>query len=82
MKPETHRSSGYVAQRFGLKLAFLLAIAGVETALGWDSVVVQLACLSAALCVVLATYNRERPTAAELNHWDEASWFGLVACLG
>ena len=42
MKPETHRSSGYVAQRFGLKLAFLLAIAGVETALGWDSVVVQL----------------------------------------
>ena len=82
MKPETHRSSGYVAQRFGLKLAFLLAIAGVETALGWDSVVIQLACLSAALCVVLATYNGERPTAAELNHWDEAGWFGLVACSG
>ena len=44
MRPETHDGSGYVARRLGLKLAFLLVIAGVETALGWDSVVVQLAC--------------------------------------
>ena len=66
----------------GLRLAFLLVIAGVENALGWDRVVVQLACLSAALCLVLAAYNSERPTVPELNHWDEAGWFGLVACLG
>jgi len=65
-----------------LKLAFLLIIAAVEDALGWDGVVFQLAGLSAALCVVLATYYGERLTAAELNHWDEAGWFGLVACLG
>ena len=82
MRPKTHDGSGYVVQRLGLKLAFLLIIAAVEGALGWDNVVVQLACLSVALCLVLAAYNGERPTAAELNHWDEAGWFGLVACLG
>ena len=82
MRPEPHDGSGYVARRLFLRLAFLLVIAGVENALGLDRVVVQLACLSAALCLVLAAYNGERPTAAELNHWDEASWFGLVACLG
>src|SRR4051812_27589532 len=41
-----------------------------------------LACLAAGLCLVLATYNGERPTAAELNYWDEACCFGLLACLG
>jgi hypothetical protein len=82
MRPLTHHGSGYVARRLGLKCAFLLVIAAVEDALGWDNVVGQLACLSAVLCVVLATYNGERPTAAELNHWDEACWFGLAACLG
>jgi hypothetical protein len=82
MRPEPHDGSGCVARRLALRLALLLIIAVVENALGWDSVVVQLACLSAALCLVLAAYNGERPTAPELNHWDEASCFGLVACLG
>ena len=82
MRPEPHDGSGYVARRLFLRLAFLLVIAGVENALGLDSVVVQLACRSAALCLVLAAYNGERPTAPELNHWDEAGCFGLVACLG
>ena len=82
MRPQADPDSSCVAQRLGLKLAFLLIIAAVEDALGWDSVVFQLACLSAALCLVLATYYGERLTAAELNYWDEASWFGLVACLG
>jgi len=38
--------------------------------------------LCAGLCLVLATCYGDRPTAADLNHWDEACWFGLLACLG
>ena len=82
MRPQTHHSSSYVAQRLGLRLAFLLVIAAVEDAFGWSGMVFQLACLAAVLCLVLAAYHGERPTAAEFNHWDEAGWFGLVACLG
>jgi len=81
MRRQPRSSSTYVAQRLGLRLAFLLAIAGVQTAMGSDNALVQLACLAAALCIVLATYDGERPTAAELNYWDEACCFGLVACL-
>ena len=82
MRLPLHRSSGYVVQRAGLKLAFLLVIAAVEQAFGWDNAVVQLSSLFAGMCLVLATYNAERPTAADLNHWDEACWFGMIACLG
>jgi hypothetical protein len=82
MRLRPRSSSTYVAQRFGLRLALLLAVAGVQMAMGWDNPLVQLACLAAALCLVLATYNGERPTAAELTPWDKAGWFGLVACLG
>jgi hypothetical protein len=78
MRRQPRSRSTYVAQRLGLRLA----IAGVQTAMGSDNALVQLACLAAGLCLVLATYNGERPTAAELNYWDEACCFGLVACLG
>ncbi len=74
--------SSYVVQRAGLRLACLLVIAAVEQALGWDNVVVQLSSLFAGLCLLLATSNQEHPTASELNHWDEACWFGILACLG
>ena len=73
---------GYVAQRAGLKLAFLLVIAAVEQAFGWDNAVVHLSFLFAGMCLVLATCYGDRPTAADLNHWDEACWFGMIACLG
>jgi hypothetical protein len=71
MRLPFHRSSGYVVQRAGLKLTFLLVVAAVEQAFGWDNGVVQLSSLCAGLCLVLATYNAERPTAADLNHWDD-----------
>ena len=82
MRLQSRPHSSYVIQRAGLKLTFLLIIAAVEQAFGWDNAVVQLSSLCAGLCLVLATYNAERPTAAELNHWDEACWFGMMACLG
>ena len=82
MRLPFHRSSGYVVQRAGLKLAFLLVVAAVEQAFGWDNAVGQLSFLCAGLCLVLATCYGDRPTAADLNHWDEACWFGLLACLG
>ena len=82
MRRQPRSRSTYVAQRLGLRLALLLVVASVQTAMGWDNALVELACLAAALCIVLATYNGERPTAAELNYWDEACCFGLVACLG
>ncbi len=40
MRPEPNGGSGYVARRLALRLAFLLIIAGIENALGWDSMVV------------------------------------------
>ena len=42
MRLPFHRSSGYVVQRAGLKLAFLLVVAAVEQAFGWDNAVGQL----------------------------------------
>jgi hypothetical protein len=38
--------------------------------------------LSGALCLSLALWKGERPFARSLTYWDEAAWFGLVACLG
>ena len=64
-----------------MKLTFLLVIAAVEQAFRWDNAVVQLSFLFAGMCLVLATCYGDRPTAADLNHWDEACWFGLLACL-
>ena len=65
-----------------MKLTFLLVVAAVEQAFEWNNAVGQLSFLCAGLCLVLATCYGDRPTAADLNHWDEACWFGLLACLG
>jgi hypothetical protein len=71
-----------VAARFGLKLAiFLLVCAFQLVVFGPPTSFFALAGLSAVLCVVLALWKGEWPLARSLTYWDEAAWFGLVACL-
>jgi hypothetical protein len=41
-----------------------------------------LAGLSGALCLFLALWKGDHPFGRSLTYWDEAAWFGLVACLG
>jgi glucose dehydrogenase len=40
-----------------------------------------LAGLSGALCLALALWKGETPFGQSLTYWDEAAWFGLIACL-
>ena len=70
-----------VTARFGLKLTTFLFLCSLQLAFGSPSSFFVLAGLSAVLCLVLALWLSERPFARSLTHWDEAAWFGLVACL-
>ena len=70
-----------VTARFGLKLAIFLFICSLQLAVGSPVSVFVLAGLSSVLCLALALWFGERPFARSLTYWDEAAWFGLVACL-
>jgi hypothetical protein len=71
-----------VAARFGLKLTNFLIVCGFQIiTLGPPSPFEALIGLSGALCLALALWKGERPLGRSLNYWDEAAWFGLVACI-
>ncbi|WP_046867825.1 hypothetical protein [Microvirga massiliensis] len=71
-----------VAARFGLKLVTFLIIGACQIVAGYPSSFFNLAGLSGVLCLVLALGKGEWPFSRSLTYWDEATWFGLVACLG
>jgi hypothetical protein len=71
-----------VVARFALKLAMFLLISTCEVLFGYPSSLAELAGLSGALCLGLALGSGEWPFGRSLTHWDEATWFGLVVCLG
>jgi hypothetical protein len=70
-----------VTARFGLKLTIFLFLCSLQLAFGYPISFFVLAGLSAVLCLALALWFGERPFARSLTYWDEAAWFGLVACL-
>jgi hypothetical protein len=70
-----------VTARFGLKLTIFLIVCGFQIAFGHPTSFFVLAGLSAALCIALALWIGEWPFDRSLTYWDEAAWFGLVACL-
>ena len=70
-----------VTARFGLKLTIFLILCGIQLAFGYPTSFLVLVGLSAVLCLALALWHGERPFGRTLTYWDEAAWFGLVACL-
>jgi len=48
--------------------------------LGYETAFFDLVPLFAGACMTLAIFNKERPLAETLNHWDEACGFSLIAC--
>ena len=82
MRQALNRSrSQLVLHRFSFRLILLLLITAVQVLLGYASALSDLVFLFAWMCVAIALTFKERPLAAELNHWDEACGFGLLACL-
>jgi hypothetical protein len=53
----------------------------LQLAFGYPTSFFVLAGLSAVLCLALALWFGERPFGRSLTYWDEAAWFGLIACL-
>jgi hypothetical protein len=70
-----------ITARFSLKLTIFLLLCSLQLAFGYPISFFVLAGLSAVLCLALALWFGERPFARSLTYWDEAAWFGLVACL-
>jgi hypothetical protein len=83
MRQGNKRTAGAasVTARFGLKLTIFLLLCGLQLAVGYQISFFVLAGLSAVLCLALALWFGERPFARSLTYWDEAAWFGLIACL-
>ena len=71
-----------VTARFGLKLTIFLFLCSLQLAFGHPTSFFVLAGLSAVLCLALALWLGEKPFGRSLTYWDEATWFGMVACLG
>lgn len=70
-----------VTARFGLKLTSFLLLSSLQLAFGCPVTFFVLVGLSAVLCLALALWFGERPFGRSLTYWDEAAWFGLIACL-
>lgn len=62
-------------ERFALKLVTLLVFALAEAPRGFRRALGQLSLLTAVISGLLGAFDRERPAAPSLNHWDEAAMF-------
>jgi hypothetical protein len=69
-----------VIARFALRMVAIVAFAAF-CGLGFERGLSVLLWMSAILSTVLATYDREEPLAAVLNHWDEAMAYAALCCL-
>jgi hypothetical protein len=69
-----------VLARFGLRMAAVVAFA-VFGGIGFQRGLTVMLWMSAILCAVVATFDREDPLGSVLNHWDEAMAYAALCCL-
>jgi hypothetical protein len=69
-----------VIARFALRMVAIVAFAAFS-GLGFERGLTVLLWMSAILSAVLATFDREEPLDAVLNHWDEAMAYAALCCL-
>jgi hypothetical protein len=67
-----------VIARFALRMAAIVAFAAF---FGFERSLSVLLWMSTILSAVLATFDREEPLDAALNHWDEAMAYAALCCL-
>jgi hypothetical protein len=69
-----------VIVRFGLRMVAIVAFAAF-CGIGFERGLTLLLWMSTILSGVLATYDREEPLDAVLNHWDETMAYAALCCL-
>lgn len=72
--------STQVMLRFGLRMTAAFAFAAFG-GIGFEHGLTVMLWMSAILSGVIATFDREEPLDASLNHWDEAMAFAALCCL-
>jgi hypothetical protein len=75
-----HLRSVQVLVRFGLRLVILGTFAAFG-GIGFGRSLVALLWMSTLLSAVVGSVRRERPLAADLNHWDETVAYGALCSL-
>lgn len=76
----TQLKSTAVIARFGVRMIVLVIFAAFGS-IGFDRSLTALLWMSTILSAVLATFEREEPLDAALNHWDEAMAYAALCCL-
>lgn len=72
--------SAAVIIRFGLRMAVIVAFAALG-GVGFERGLTVMLWMSTVLSAGLATFDREEPLGASLNHWDEAGAYAALCCL-
>ena len=73
--------SAEVVARFGLRMVTIVAFAALS-GIGFERGLTVMLWMSAILSTVIAMFDREEPVDTVLNHWDEASAYAALCCLG
>jgi hypothetical protein len=73
-------TSTEVMVRFGLRMAAIIAFA-IFGGIGFHRGLTVMLWMSAILGAVVATFDREEPLGAGLNHWDEATAYAALCAL-
>ena len=73
--------SAEVVARFGLRMITIFAFAALS-GIGFERGLTVMLWMSAILSTVIAMFDREEPADTVLNHWDEASAYAALCCLG
>ena len=76
----TQLKSTEVIVRFCLRMIILVIFAAFGS-IGFGRSLTALLWMSAILSAVLATFEREQPLDAALNHWDETMAYAALCCL-
>jgi hypothetical protein len=69
-----------VIVRFFVRMIILMIFAAFGS-IGFDRSLAALLWMSTILSAVLATFGREQPLDAVLNHWDETMAYAALCCL-
>jgi hypothetical protein len=76
----TQLKSTEVIVRFCLRMIILVIFAAFGS-IGFGRSLTALLWMSTVLSAVLATFEREQPLDAALNHWDETIAYAALCCL-
>jgi hypothetical protein len=76
----TQLKSTEVIVRFCLRMIILVIFAAFGS-IGFGRSLTALLWMSTILSAVLATFEREQPLDAALNHWDETMAYAALCCL-